>query len=207
MPGRRREDCLRRWSRRRNHPALSVRERSSVRRSRPHSVREDFSSTFHKCGIQQTQQCCLMTRRGSMPIRRAVQMGRAAGLVIAMAVMLSGCDYWPPALQTQIEQLRSELQAVTMEKAQLQNQMASLTKAKDDLQIQVEDLSRTNRDKSTMIASLQSSVTALQERLAKSSKPAAAKATGTKTATKPAVKTTQKAPAKKKTATKSVVVR
>lgn len=142
-----------------------------------------------------------------MPIRRAVQMGRAAGLVIAVAVMLSGCDYWPPALQTQIEQLRSELQAVTMEKAQLQNQMASLTKAKDDLQIQVEDLSRTNRDKSTMIASLQSSVTALQERLAKSSKPAATKATGTKTATKPAVKTTQKAPAKKKTATKSVVVR
>lgn len=142
-----------------------------------------------------------------MPIRRAVQMGRAAGLVIVVAVMLSGCDYWPPALQTQIEQLRSELQAVTMEKAQLQNQMASLTKAKDDLQIQVEDLSRVNRDKSTMIASLQSSVTALQERLAKSSKPAAAKATGTKTATKPAVKTTQKAPAKKKTATKSVVVR
>jgi chromosome segregation ATPase len=142
-----------------------------------------------------------------MAIRRAVQRGNAAGLVIAVAMTLSGCDYWPPALQTQIEQLRSELQAVTMEKAQLQNQMSTLAKVKDDLQIQVEDLSRLNRDKSTMIASLQSSVTALQERLARSSKPAAAKATATKAATKPAVKTTQKATVKKKTAAKSVVVR
>jgi chromosome segregation ATPase len=141
-----------------------------------------------------------------MPIRR-VQMGSAAGLVIAVAVMLSGCDYWPPALQTQIEQLRSELQVVTMEKAQLQNQVTALTKVKDDLQLQVEDLSRTNRDKSTMIASLQGSVTSLQERLAKSSsKPAVVKATGTKTATKPVAKTT-KAPVKKKPAAKAVAVR
>src|SRR5262245_65987267 len=140
-----------------------------------------------------------------MAIRRAVQRGKAAGLVIALAVMLSGCDYWPPALQTQIEQLRSELQAATMEKAQLQNQMSVLVKVKDDLQIQVEELSRTNRDKSTMIASLQSSVTALQERVAKASKPAGPKVTATKTAVTPAAKPT-KASVKKKPATKSVAV-
>ena len=143
-----------------------------------------------------------------MPIRRERQGGRAAALVIAMAAMLSGCDYWPPALQTQIEQLRSELQTVTMEKAQLQAQMVSLTKAKDDLQAQVDDLVRTNRDKSTMIASLQSSVTSLQERVAKSSKPATAKVSSTKpstakVATKPAVKTASKPPLKKKTLAKS----
>ena len=137
--------------------------------------------------------------------------GRAVGLVIVLAAMLAGCDYWPPALQTQIEQLRSELQTVTMEKAQLQSQMASLTKAKDDLQAQVDDLVRTNRDKSTMIASLQSSVTTLQERLAKSSKPASAKAATTKPAAgkpalKPAVKTVQKAPVKKKAVTRSSAV-
>jgi chromosome segregation ATPase len=141
-----------------------------------------------------------------MAIRRAVQRGNAAGLVIAFAVMLSGCDYWPPALQTQIEQLRSDLQAATMEKAQLQNQMSALVKVKDDLQIQVEELSRANRDKSTLIASLQSSVTALQERVAKTSKPAGPKVTATKTAAKPAAKPT-KAVAKKKPATKSVAVR
>lgn len=142
-----------------------------------------------------------------MPIRRERQQGRAVGLVIVMAAMLAGCDYWPPALQTQIEQLRSELQTVTMEKAQLQTQLASLGKAKDDLQMQVDDLVRTNRDKSTMIASLQSSVSTLQERLTKASKPATAKVASTKPttakpATKPAVKTAQKAPVKKKTLTK-----
>ena len=143
-----------------------------------------------------------------MPIRRERQQGRAVGLVIVMAAMLAGCDYWPPALQTQIEQLRSELQTVTMEKAQLQTQLASLGKAKDDLQMQVDDLVRTNRDKSTMIASLQSSVSTLQERLTKASKPATAKIASTKPTTdkpaaKPAVKTAQKAPVKKKTLTKS----
>ena len=81
----------------------------------------------------------------------------------------------------------------------------ALTKAKDDLQMQVDDLSRTNRDKSTLIASLQSSVSALQERLAKSSKPVAAKAPLAKVMPKPAVKTAQKAPVKKKTLTKSAV--
>lgn len=141
-----------------------------------------------------------------MPICLAMQRIRAAGLVIAAAMMLSGCDYWPPALQTQIEQIRSELQSVTMEKAQLQNQLTALTKVKDDLQIQVEDLSRTNRDKSTMIASLQSSVTALQERVAKSSKPAVAKTTAPKPAAK-AVRTAQKTPVKKKATAKSVAVR
>jgi chromosome segregation ATPase len=141
-----------------------------------------------------------------MPIRRKRVGGRAFGLVIAMAAMLSGCDYWPPALQTQIEQLRSELQTVTMEKAQLQSQLSSLAKAKDDLQAQVDDLVRTNRDKSTMIASLQSSVSTLQERLAKTSKPAVAKASSPKPTTKAAVKTVQKAPLKKKTLTKSTAV-
>ena len=139
---------------------------------------------------------------------RERQGGRAVGLIIIMAAMLSGCDYWPPALQTQIEPIRSELQTVTMEKAQLQTQMTSLMKAKDDLQAQVDDLVRTNRDKSAMIASLQSSVTSLQERLVKSSKPATVKAASIKPATvkpaiKPSVKTASKAPVKKKTLTKS----
>jgi septal ring factor EnvC (AmiA/AmiB activator) len=123
----------------------------------------------------------------------------AVAAIMLVSVGLSGCDYWPPALQTQIEQLRSELQSATMEKAQLQNQLASFTKVKDDLQAQVNDLSKANHDKSTMIASLQNSLTAAQERLAKSSKAAAPK-TG---AVKPSTKVTQKAPAKKKAQAKA----
>src|SRR5689334_19107416 len=105
-----------------------------------------------------------------MAMARWARGGMACVLALGLALGLTGCDYWPPALQTQIEQLRSELQTVTAEKSQLQTQVTSLTKVKDDLQTQVDDLNRSNRDKSTMIASLQSSVTALQDRVNKSSK-------------------------------------
>jgi len=110
------------------------------------------------------------------------------------AVGLSGCDYWPPALQTQIEQLRSELQSASMEKTQLQNQLASISKVKDDLQTQVDDLTRANRDKSSMMNSLQNSLAASQQRLAKSAKVTTPKAG----AVKPSATVTKKASAKKK---------
>ena len=125
----------------------------------------------------------------------------AVATITLVSVGLSGCDYWPPALQTQIEQLNSELQSATMEKTQLQNQLASIAKAKDDLQAQVNDLSRANQDKSTMIASLQSGLAAAQGRLAKSAKAATPKAS----AVKPPAKVTQKAPAKKKASAKTAV--
>ena len=123
----------------------------------------------------------------------------AVAAITIASIGLSGCDYWPPALQTQIEQLRSELQMVTMEKTQLQNQMASFAKLKDDLQAQVDDLTRANRDKSTMINSLQNSLSAAQERLLKSAKAATPKAS----AVKPSAKVKQAAPAKKKAPAKA----
>ena len=120
----------------------------------------------------------------------------AVAAIMCFSVGLSGCDYWPPALQTQIEQLRSELQSATAEKTQLQNQLASILKVKDDLQAQVDDLSRANRDKSSMINSLQNSLAAAQARMAKSVKVATPKAG----AVKPSAKVARKAPAKKKAA-------
>ncbi len=134
---------------------------------------------------------------------RQAMKGMGALLALGLVLTVAGCDYWPPALQTQIEQLRSELQTVTAEKAQLQTQLGSITKVKDDLQAQVDELSRANRDKSTIIASLQNSVTALQERLNKSAKTVPAKAP----AAKPTAKATAKPVAKKKPAQKSVVIR
>ena len=122
----------------------------------------------------------------------------AVAAITLVSMGLSGCDYWPPALQTQIEQLRSELQNVTLEKAQLQNQMASFNKVKEDLQAQVNDLTKANREKATMITSLQNGLTSAQERLAKSAKTSAAK---------PATKVTQKAPVKKKAPAKATVKR
>jgi len=140
-----------------------------------------------------------------MPMTRTVMVRSlvAVAAITIVSVGLSGCDYWPPALQTEIEQLRAELQSVTAEKTQLQNQVTSFTKVKDDLQAQVDDLSRANRDKSAMINGLQNSLAAAQERLAKSAKVATPKAG----AGKPSAKVRQKASAKKKAPAKAVGAR
>jgi peptidoglycan hydrolase CwlO-like protein len=136
-----------------------------------------------------------------MPMARTVMVRNlvAVAAITIVSMGLSGCDYWPPALQTEIEQLRSELQSATAEKTQLQNQFASFTKVKEDLQAQVDSLSRANRDKSTMITSLQNSLAAAQQRLAKSAKVATPKAG----AVKPSAKVRQKATAKKKAPAKA----
>jgi outer membrane murein-binding lipoprotein Lpp len=73
---------------------------------------------------------CIAHIERRMPMTRTVMVRNlvAVAAIMMVSVGLSGCDYWPPALQTQIEQLRSELQSVTAEKAQLQNQYASFAK-------------------------------------------------------------------------------
>jgi peptidoglycan hydrolase CwlO-like protein len=141
-----------------------------------------------------------------MPMTRTVRARNlvAVAAISIMTVGLSGCDYWPPALQTQIEQLRSELQMVTMEKTQLQNQLTSVTKTKEDLQVQVDDLARANRDKSSMMNSLQNNLAAAQGRLAKSAKIAKPNAVAVKP---PAKKVAQKTPAKKKAPARSTGTR
>ncbi|MCX5724177.1 MAG: hypothetical protein NTX84_06615 [Nitrospirae bacterium] len=123
----------------------------------------------------------------------------AAAAITLSAVSLSGCDYWPPALQAQVEQLRAELQTVTAEKAQLEDQVASFSKVRDDLQAQVDDLTKANRDKSAMIGNLQNSLTLAQERLAKSLKVATPKPG----AAKPSAKAAPKDQTKKKPVAKA----
>jgi septal ring factor EnvC (AmiA/AmiB activator) len=134
------------------------------------------------------------TEEGEMVITR--QARTSLGLVFGAALVfgLTGCDYWPPALQAQIEQLRSETQTLAMEKTQLQAQVNELSKAKQDLQIQVDDLSRVNREKTGLITSLQHQVDQLRAKAVKAMAPKAP----AKAAIKPAAKPLAKQPAKKK---------
>ena len=101
-------------------------------------------------------------------------------LCAAFVLSLAGCDYWPPALQVQIEQLRSEIQAVTTEKAQLQLEVDELSKTKQELEAQFNALSRVNQEQSGMITNLQRQAAALRTNTVKatasprrSAKPAA----------------------------------
>ncbi|MGH7204633.1 MAG: hypothetical protein ACREI2_00330 [Nitrospiraceae bacterium] len=93
-----------------------------------------------------------------------------ATLFSMMGIGLSGCDYWPPALQAEIEQLRSELQTTTAEKSRLERQLADMTKAKDDLQARVEDLTRLSRERAGQITTLEANLAAEREKVAKLTK-------------------------------------
>lgn len=125
------------------------------------------------------------------------QAMRLAGAALGFGCILSvtGCDYWPPALQAEIEQLRSETQTLAAEKAQLQTQVNELSKAKVDLQAQLGELSRVNKEKTGMITSLQHQVDALRTKQVKA-------ATSSKGSSKPTAKFAAKQPVKKKAAPK-----
>lgn len=130
----------------------------------------------------------------------------------SFALSLVGCDYWPPALQAEIEQLRSEIQTLTMETTQLQTQVTDLSKIKQELQGQVDELSRINREKTGMITNLQNQLDATRARALKSMAPKAAphkkpaKPTA-KAATRPTSKRALKVPANNSSAPKAVGIR
>lgn len=135
-------------------------------------------------------------------IRTVVGFSFALGLV--------GCDYWPPALQAEIEQLRAEIQTLTIETTQLQAQVTDLSKIKQELQGQVDELSRINREKTGMITSLQNQLDTTRARAWKAMAP---KAPPHKTPAKPTAKARStskiapKTPAHKSRAPKGVGVR
>ncbi len=120
------------------------------------------------------------------------------GLVLAagMALTLTGCDYWPPALQAQIEQLKAEVQTAAAERANLDNQLKDAVKAKEEIQARLDELSRLNRELAGNIANLKQALDAEREKVAKLGK------SGTKAAPKAAAKPAP-APAKKKPAAKT----
>ena len=140
----------------------------------------------------------------------SIRSGRAVmGLSVfglGAMLMLTGCDFWPPALQAQIEQLRSEAQQAAADKALLKNQLNAANKAKEELQIRVEDLTRVNKEKSAMIANLEHTLAAARERTAKAAKSSATKPAtkavvkkSVPSASKPAAKSTRKPTSPKKT--------
>ncbi len=126
---------------------------------------------------------------------RALWRVAVSAMLVVTGGGLSGCDYWPPALQTQIEQLKTELQTVTMERDQLQSQLSAATKAREELQARVDELTRANREKTAMIATLEHSLAAERQKLAKLTKTGMVRAAA-KTTALPAGKT---ASVKKKT--------
>lgn len=102
-----------------------------------------------------------------MTMRRAPRRYLGLACCAALVLSLSGCDYWPPALQAQIEQLRSEIQVVTAENTQLQSEISELSRTRQDLQTQFDELSRVNQEKSHMITDLRRQIDTSRAKTAK----------------------------------------
>lgn len=112
-----------------------------------------------------------------------MQVGRGAGLaglIVMMTLGMSGCDYWPPALQAQIEQLKADAQAAAAEKTKADSHVAALTTEKAALVNKVEELSRLLKTRADQVASLEQSLAAEREKVAKLSAKPAAKAAAMK---------------------------
>lgn len=121
-----------------------------------------------------------------------------------LLLVMAGCDWWPPALQSQIEQLKTDLQTLTAERTRLEQQVSALSRAREDLQARVDQLVQVNKERGTMIADLERSLKAARQQKAAPAKSSTVKAkTGHTTKAKTTVqKTTQKTTKKKPTATK-----
>lgn len=120
-----------------------------------------------------------------------MQVGRGvglAGLIVMMTLGMSGCDYWPPALQAQVEQLKADAQAVAAEKTKADSQVAALTTEKIALVNKVEELSRLLKTRADQVASLEQSLAAEREKVAKMSSKPAAKVAAAKKKAAPAPK-------------------
>jgi len=66
------------------------------------------------------------------------QVKRAVGVLatVGCLLVLSGCDWWPPALQQRLGQQETQIQTLGKEKTALQSKVAELTKAADDCKAQ-----------------------------------------------------------------------
>ena len=112
-----------------------------------------------------------------------LQVGRGvglAGLIVMMSLGMSGCDYWPPALQAQIEQMKADAQSAAAEKTKADAHVATLGTEKAALVNKVEELSKLLRTRADQVASLEQSLAAEREKVAKLWAKPAAKAAATK---------------------------
>jgi len=132
-----------------------------------------------------------------------VRIGRmicGVGALMMVSMAVSGCDYWPPALQAQIEQLQQEAQLATAERAKMVAQLNESNGAKQELQARVDDLSRSNRELTGRMSGLEQALMVEREKTSRLAK-AASKPVSAKSMAKPAVKkTVKKSPAPKKRA-------
>ena len=94
--------------------------------------------------------------RMSDKARRVVGMLAAVGCL----AVLSGCDWWPPALQQRIGQQETQIKTLGAEKTALQGKVTELTKAVDDGKAQSAQAAKAQADLQAQVDQLKADLEA-----------------------------------------------
>src|SRR5439155_9916106 len=87
-------------------------------------------------------------RNANVEEGRMSDKARVVG-AIALAgclIGLSGCDWWPPALQQQIGELEAKVKAAEAEKSAVRKKMADVSQAAEDCRAQSDQMVKTQAD-------------------------------------------------------------
>ena len=98
---------------------------------------------------------------------------RVAG-AIALAgclIGLSGCDWWPPALQQRIGELEAKVTAAETGKNALLKKVAEVSQAADDCKAQSAQMAQAQADLKARVDQLQAALADAQAKLKSKSKP------------------------------------
>lgn len=91
--------------------------------------------------------------------------------VIGCLAVLSGCDWWPPALQQRIGQQETQIQNLGKEKTALQGKVTELTKAAEDCKAQSAQVAKAQADLQAQVDQLKAALEAAEAK-SKKGKPA-----------------------------------
>jgi len=99
------------------------------------------------------------------------------GILMVGLLSLSGCDYWPPALQTEIEGLRADLEEAMEERQKLTIELAEMKTNSASIEREVEEKAGQNAELERRLSAL-----AVRDKQRQSSARAAARATAQRAA-------------------------
>lgn len=83
-----------------------------------------------------------------------------------LSLCLSGCDYWPPALQAQLEELRADVQDLSDERAELLRLLDEAVKSREALQAKLDEITLVNQELNTRLTAMNKGAWMQQRELA-----------------------------------------
>jgi outer membrane murein-binding lipoprotein Lpp len=100
------------------------------------------------------------------------QARRVIGAVAAVGCLavVSGCDWWPPALQQRIGQQDTQIKTLGAEKTALQSKVTELAKAADDCKAQSAQAAKAQADLQAQVDQLKAELEAAKAPKAKGKK-------------------------------------